>query len=89
MTNEWIRDEALKDIDPAKLEFLQALVFESSSLKKEQMLPFLLAVAKRSQEKNMTFTNEEMDAVASVLKKYAAEDELVKINKILAMRNRR
>ena len=47
MQNDWMRDESLKDIEPYKLEFLQALVFESSNLRKEQMLPFLMAVAKR------------------------------------------
>ena len=37
MTNDWMKDEALKGIDPYKLEFLQALVFESSNLGREQM----------------------------------------------------
>ena len=41
MTNEWMQDESLQNIDPYKLEFLQALVFESSNLRKEQLLPFL------------------------------------------------
>ena len=40
MQNDWMKDESLKNIDPYKLEFLQALMFESSNLKKEQMLPF-------------------------------------------------
>ena len=52
MNNEWMKDESLQGIDPYKLEFLQALVFESSNLRKEQLLPFLMAVAKRGQEKN-------------------------------------
>ena len=34
MTNDWMKDESLKNIDPHKLEFLQALVFESSNLRK-------------------------------------------------------
>lgn len=55
MQNDWMKDESLKNIDPYKLDFLQALVFESSSLKKEQMLPFLMAVAKRGQEKRYLF----------------------------------
>ena len=50
MQNNWMQDESLKNIEPYKLEFLQALVFESSHLKKEQMLPFLMAVMKRGQE---------------------------------------
>lgn len=86
MTNEWMNDEALKEIDRYKLEFLQALVFESSSLRKEQLLPFLMAVAKRGQEKNIAFSDGEIEAIVTVLKKHASPDELSKMNKILAMR---
>ena len=88
MTNEWMQDESLQNIDPYKLEFLQALVFESSSLRKEQLLPYLMAVAKRGQEKKVTFSDEEVSAIAAVLKKYASQEELSKMDKILSMRTR-
>ena len=81
MQNDWMKDESLKNIDPYKLDFLQALVFESSSLKKEQMLPFLMAVAKRGQEKKVSFSDEEIDAIVTVLRKHASPDELSKIEK--------
>ncbi len=84
-----MKDESLKNIDPYKLDFLQALVFESSSLKKEQMLPFLMAVAKRGQEKKVSFSDEEIDAIVTVLRKHASPDELSKIEKVMAMRSRR
>lgn len=84
-----MKDEFLKNIDPYKLDFLQALVFESSSLKKEQMLPFLMAVAKRGQEKKVSFSDEEIDAIVTVLRKHASPDELSKIEKVMAMRSRR
>lgn len=89
MNNEWMKDESLKEIDPYKLEFLQALVFESSNLRKEQLLPFLMAVAKRGQEKNVTFSDEEINAIVAVLKKQATPEELSKMDKILAMRARK
>ena len=89
MNSEWMKDESLKEIDPYKLEFLQALVFESSNLRKEQLLPFLMAVAKRGQEKNVTFSDEEIGAIVAVLKKLATPEELSKMDKILAMRARK
>ncbi len=88
MTNEWMKDESLKDIDAYKLEFLQALVFESSNLRKEQLLPFLMAVAKRGQEKKVAFSDDEINAIVAVLKKHATPEELAKMDKILAMRAR-
>ncbi|MDE6203943.1 MAG: hypothetical protein K2O16_09095 [Lachnospiraceae bacterium] len=89
MQNDWMKDESLKNIDPYKLDFLQALVFESSSLKKEQMLPFLMAVAKRGQEKKVSFSDAEIDAIVAVLRKHASPDEISKIEKIMSMRSRR
>ena len=79
MQNDWMKDESLKNIDPYKLEFLQALMFESSNLKKEQMLPFLMAVMKRGQEKRVSFSDNEIDTIVSVLRKHASPDEIGKI----------
>ena len=89
MQNDWMKDESLKDIDPYKLEFLQALVFETGNLKKEQLLPFFMAVAKRGQEKNISFTDNEISTIITVIKKYASPEELAKIEKIMTMRQRR
>ena len=88
MTNDWMKDEALKGIDPYKHEVLQARGFESSNLGREQMLPFLMAVAKRGQEKKISFSDQEMDAIISVLKKHASPEEIGKMEKVLAMRSR-
>ena len=89
MQTDCMWDESLKDIEPYKLEFLQALVFESSNLRKEQMLPFLMAVAKRGQEKKVSFSDKEIDAIVAVLRKQASPDEIAKIEKVMAMRSRR
>ena len=89
MQNDWMKDESLKNIDPYKLEFLQALVFESSNLKKEQMLPFLMAVMKRGQEKRISFSDNEVDAIVAVLRKQASPEEIGKIEKIMAMRSKK
>lgn len=89
MQNDWIKEDSLKDIDPYKLDFLQALFFESKNLKKEQMLPFLMAVAKRGQEKNVTFTEDEINKIVAVLKEHASPEELAKIEKVMALRSHR
>lgn len=86
MTTDWMNDESLKNIEPYKLEFLQALVFESSHLRKDQLMPFLMNIAKRGREKNVSFSDEEINAVVAVIKKQASPEEIVKMEKILAMR---
>lgn len=89
MENKWMKDESLKDIDPFKLEFLQALMFESNHLKKEQLLPFLMAVAKRGKEQKVSFSEEEIGKIVAVLRKEASAEEAAKIEKIMAMRSRK
>lgn len=81
----WLDDPDVAHIDKAKLDFLQALVFESSSLSKEQMLPFLMAVSKRGKENHISFSPEEMDVIIKTLEKYATPDELEKMQKMTAL----
>lgn len=86
MTSEWMNDPALAGIDRKKLEFLQALVFESRSLQREQMLPFLMAVAKRGQADHITFSDEEIDTIVAVIKKESTEEDAATIDKMMRLR---
>lgn len=85
----WLEDPAVAGIDRKKLDFLQMLVFESNNLTKEQMLPFLMVVAKRSKENQISFTEEEMNTIINTLQKYSTPDEIDKMNKMMSLyRNR-
>jgi predicted metalloprotease len=85
MTTNWMSDPAVADIDRSKLEFLQALVFESQSLSKEQMLPFLMSVAKKGSDKHISFTNAEVETIIEVIKKYSTPEEIKKTEKMVAL----
>lgn len=85
-SGEWMRDKALSHIPHSKLEFLQIMLFESRKLKQEEMLPFFMSVIKISREKNITFTEEEMDSILEDLKEHSSPDELKRINQIMQMR---
>ncbi|MCI9296413.1 MAG: hypothetical protein HFI10_03130 [Lachnospiraceae bacterium] len=85
-SGEWMRDKALSHIPHSKLEFLQIMLFESRKLKQEEMLPFFMSVIKVSREKNITFTEKEMDAILEVLKEHSSADELTRMNQIMQMR---
>ena len=88
MTNNWMSDPAVADIDKAKLEFLQALVFESQTLSKEQMLPFLMSVAKKGSDNHISFSDEEVDTIVNVIRNYSTPEELSKIDKLLKLRRK-
>ncbi len=89
MSKDWMNDPALAGIDSAKLEFLQALVFESRGLQREQMLPFLMAVAKKGQADHITFSDEEIDTIVAVIKKESTPEDAAVIDKMMRMRKKR
>lgn len=88
MTNNWMSDPAVANIDKTKLEFLQALVFESQTLSKEQMLPFLMSVAKKGSDNHISFSDEEVDTIVNVIRNYSTPEELAKIDKLLKLRRK-
>ena len=88
MTNNWMSDPAVANIDKAKLEFLQALVFERQTLYEEQMLPFLMSVAKKGSDNHISFSDEEVDTIVNVIRNYSTPEELSKIDKLLKLRRK-
>lgn len=86
--NEWMNDPLVSHIDKDKLEFLQNIFFEGKKMTKEQMLPFLLAVAKKGQDKNISFSDEEIEVIVTALKKYASPEDVDKINKMMLLRKK-
>ncbi len=86
--NEWMNDPLVANIDKAKLQFLQTLVFESRNLTKEQMLPFLMSVAQKGKASNISFDDKEIETIVEALRKYSSPEEVDKINKLMAMKKK-
>lgn len=84
--NEWMNDPLVADIDKNKLHFLQALVFESQNLTRDQMLPFLMSIAQKGKAQNISFEESEINAIIAAIHKYASPEEIDKINKIMKMK---
>lgn len=89
-SNEWMNDPELKNIDRAKLDFLDKMFVQSATInssgtqqeRQKNMMAFLLSLSKLSKDNNITFQKEEVDLIFSVLKKYSASDDIAKMQKI-------
>lgn len=88
MTGNWMDDPAVAQIDKAKLDFLQSLVFESQSLSREQMMPFFMAIAKRGMDNHISFSKEEVETITSTIRRYSTPEELDKIDKLMKLRRK-
>ncbi len=88
--NEWMNDPELQNIDRAKLDFLDKMFVQSTSInssgtqqeRQKKMMAFLLSLGKLSRENNITFQKEEVELIFSVLKKYSTSDDIDKMQKI-------
>lgn len=81
----WMQEPSVQDIPKVKLDFLQKLVFESKSLSQKELLPFLMALAQRSREEHISFSQQEMNAIIDAIKKYSTPDEINKMNQIVRL----
>nr|MBQ8251787.1 hypothetical protein [Lachnospiraceae bacterium] len=82
---DWLKDPRVNDIDPAKLQFLQKLVFEMQKLSDKEKLPFLMALASGSRKKNISFSEAEVSTIIEVLRDYSSAEDLSKMNRVLSM----
>lgn len=83
MNTEWMQDPALIDIPIKKLQFLQSMLFESQKHSGKEMLPFFMSLAMKAKSQNITYSDEEIDTIIPVLKKFASEDEIAKMNQVI------
>ncbi|MDE6917476.1 MAG: hypothetical protein K2P39_11855 [Lachnospiraceae bacterium] len=88
--NEWMNDPELRHIDRAKLDFLNQMFVQSTSInsngtqaeRQKKMMAFLLSLNKLSKENNISFQKDEVSLIFSVLKKYSTADDIEKMQKI-------
>jgi hypothetical protein len=81
--SNWMLDASLQDIPSSKLDFLQKLVFEMNSLEDKKKLPFLLALATRAKNENISFSPDEMQRIIAVLKQHSTQDEVQRMDLML------
>lgn len=83
--DSWQNDPALDQISAAKLNFLQNMLFESKKYSGKELFPFFMSLAVKSRSQNVSFTEEEINTIIPVLKKYATPDEIAKMNQVIGM----
>ena len=84
-TTDWIHDPALINIPIQKLQFLQSMLFESQKHSGKEMLPFFMSLAMKAKKQNITYSQEEIDTIIPVLKKFASDEEIAKMNQVIKM----
>ena len=64
-TGEWKNDPRLANMDPVKLQYIEALAKQLSSQSKEQLLPALLSLQADAKKNRKTITHAETEQLLS------------------------
>ena len=86
--NEWMKNPALSRIPFEKLDFLQNMLFESKKYSGKELFPFFMSLAMKAKKQGITYTQSELDIIIPVIKQYANDEEVEKMNKIITMFNK-
>lgn len=85
INTDWMQDPALINIPIQKLQFLQIMLFESQKHSGKEMLPFFMSLAMKAKKQNITYSQDEIDTIIPVLKKFASDEEIAKMNQVIKM----
>lgn len=86
MTNtNWKQHVSLKDIPTEKLDFLQKIAFDATSLKEKERLPFLLSLTAKAKQSHISFSQDEISSIIAVLKEVGTPEEVAKMNQMLTI----
>ena len=83
INTDWMQDPSLINIPIQKLQFLQSMLFESQKYSGKEMFPFFMSLAMKAKSQNISYSQEEIDIIIPVLKKFASEDEIQKMNQVI------
>ena len=72
-------------MDAQKMSFLLDLVKEANTQNSNSMIPFLLSVTSRANQKGITFSDDETELIVNQLKKNMKPEDQAKIEMIRKM----
>lgn len=84
---DWMNNEALKDIDPVKLQLLKEMVAQAEEKNKDELLPFFLALNSKAASQGINFNDAETEIILNVLKKKMSPQDIKKIETIRNISN--
>lgn len=64
---DWKQDPRLKNMDPAKLHYIEAFADRIRHTPKNQLIPVFMSLQTETRQRNLEFTNDETELLVSIL----------------------
>ena len=80
----WMSDPTIAHIPQEKLDFLSAMFEKVKGKSKNELMPFLMAMAGKTKD-SVRFTAEELQLIIAAIKRSSSAEERQQIDKVLDM----
>lgn len=80
---EWFQDQRIRNIAPAKLNFLLKLAEQIEGKSQKQAMPILFGAVASAGRQNLQFTQEEFQLIFEIMKEGKSEKEKAKMDETL------
>ena len=80
----WMSDPLVSDISEKKLKFLGEMFASSQGKNQKELMSLMMPMMQKAKRENLTFTPQEMNAAIAAIRKHSSQEELQKIDQILA-----
>lgn len=80
----WMDDELVKDIPQEKMDFLRKMFQDGRGKNQKELMRLLIPMMQKAKQENLTFSPKEMNSAIAAIKKHSTEEELERIDKIIA-----
>jgi len=81
---DWMSDPLVSGIPEKKLKFLGEMFASSQGKSQKELMSMMMPMMQRAKRENLTFTPQEMNAAIAAIRKHSSQEELQKIDQILA-----
>ena len=82
---EWMKNPAMKNIDPAKLELIRMAASKTSGKTGKELAPVMLALITSANKQGIQFTPDEVTLILEILKQGKSKEEQEQIDRTVQM----
>jgi len=83
--NDWVNDPLLQNMDPVKLELIQAAARQTSGKSGNSLAPVLMTLITSANRKGIRFSSEEITLILKILKQGKSLQEQQQIDKTVQL----
>ena len=83
--NDWMNNEAFKDMDPLKVELIKKATAQTSGKSGNALAPILMALITNANKQGISFSSEEIALIIEIMKEGKSSQEQAQMDHMMNM----